>query len=60
MLALARGVSIPWDEEPWLPIDGLFTLRNARERNTELVCRYATEYLRWRVSLQTHKLMGLR
>jgi 7-carboxy-7-deazaguanine synthase len=31
-----------------------------RERNTELVFRYVAEHPRWRVSLQTHKLMGIR
>jgi 7-carboxy-7-deazaguanine synthase (Cx14CxxC type) len=31
-----------------------------RERNTELVFRYVAAHPRWRVSLQTHKLMGIR
>ena len=31
-----------------------------RERNTELVFRYVAEHPQWKVSLQTHKLMGIR
>jgi len=30
-----------------------------RERNTELTIRYCLEHPRWRLSLQTHKLIGL-
>lgn len=30
-----------------------------RERNTELALRYCLEHPRWRLSLQTHKLLGL-
>jgi 7-carboxy-7-deazaguanine synthase (Cx14CxxC type) len=37
------------------PMDG-----PERERNTELVFRYVAGHPRWRVSLQTHKLMGIR
>jgi 7-carboxy-7-deazaguanine synthase len=31
-----------------------------RERNTELATRYCLEHPRWRLSLQTHKLIGIR
>jgi len=31
-----------------------------RERNTELAFRYVAEHPQWKVSLQTHKLMGIR
>jgi 7-carboxy-7-deazaguanine synthase len=37
------------------PMDG-----PERDRNTELAVRYCLENPRWRVSLQTHKLMGIR
>jgi 7-carboxy-7-deazaguanine synthase (Cx14CxxC type) len=30
-----------------------------RERNTQLAVRYCLEHPRWRLSLQTHKLLGL-
>ncbi len=30
-----------------------------RERNTELAVHYCLEHTRWRVSLQTHKLLGI-
>ncbi len=30
-----------------------------RERNTELAIRYCLEHPRWRLSLQTHKLLGI-
>jgi 7-carboxy-7-deazaguanine synthase (Cx14CxxC type) len=30
-----------------------------RERNTQLAARYCLEHPRWRLSLQTHKLLGL-
>jgi 7-carboxy-7-deazaguanine synthase len=30
-----------------------------RERNTELALRYCMEHPRWRLSLQTHKLLGI-
>ena len=36
------------------PMDG-----PQRDRNTELAVRYCLENPRWRVSLQTHKLMGI-
>lgn len=36
------------------PMDG-----RRRERNTELAARYCLEHPRWRLSLQTHKLVGL-
>src|SRR5205807_1398048 len=37
------------------PMDG-----PALERNTELAARYCLEHPRWRLSLQTHKLLGIR
>ena len=36
------------------PMDG-----PERERNTELALRYCMEHPRWRLSLQTHKLLGI-
>jgi 7-carboxy-7-deazaguanine synthase len=36
------------------PMDG-----PARERNTRLAVRYCLEHPRWRLSLQTHKLLGI-
>lgn len=36
------------------PMDGA-----ARERNTELALRYCLEHPQWRLSLQTHKLLGI-
>jgi 7-carboxy-7-deazaguanine synthase (Cx14CxxC type) len=36
------------------PMDG-----SDRDRNTELAVNYCLEHPRWRVSLQTHKLMGI-
>jgi 7-carboxy-7-deazaguanine synthase (Cx14CxxC type) len=36
------------------PMDG-----PRRERNTELAVRYCLEHPRWRLSLQTHKLLGI-
>ncbi|MGH7548808.1 MAG: 7-carboxy-7-deazaguanine synthase [Gemmatimonadales bacterium] len=36
------------------PMDG-----PARSRNTELAIRYCLDHPRWRLSLQTHKLLGL-
>lgn len=36
------------------PMDG-----PERERNTQLAVRYCLEHPRWRLSLQTHKLLGL-
>ncbi len=30
-----------------------------RERNTQLVLRYCLEHPQWRISLQTHKLLGI-
>lgn len=36
------------------PMDGLL-----RERNTHLALRYCLEHPRWRLSLQTHKLIGI-
>lgn len=37
------------------PMDG-----PAVEQNTELAARYCLEHPRWRLSLQTHKLLGIR
>jgi 7-carboxy-7-deazaguanine synthase (Cx14CxxC type) len=37
------------------PMDG-----PEREQNTRLAVRYCLEHPRWRLSLQTHKLLGLR
>src|SRR5881392_2531696 len=37
------------------PMDG-----PAVEQNTELAARYCLEHPRWRLSLQTHKLLGMR
>ncbi len=37
------------------PMDG-----PSREQNTELAVRYCLEHPQWRLSLQTHKLLGLR
>jgi 7-carboxy-7-deazaguanine synthase len=31
-----------------------------RERNTALAARYCLEHPRWRLSLQTHKILGLK
>jgi 7-carboxy-7-deazaguanine synthase (Cx14CxxC type) len=40
----------------WLqPMDG-----EDRERNTALAIAYCLEYPKWRLSLQTHKLIGIR
>jgi 7-carboxy-7-deazaguanine synthase len=36
------------------PMDG-----RGRERNTRLVVRYCLEHPQWRLSLQTHKLLGI-
>lgn len=36
------------------PMDGL-----ERERNTELALRYCLDHPQWRLSLQTHKLLGI-
>ncbi len=36
------------------PMDG-----PERERNTRLAVRYCLEHPRWRLSLQTHKLLGI-
>ncbi|HSN98236.1 MAG TPA: 7-carboxy-7-deazaguanine synthase [Candidatus Nanopelagicales bacterium] len=36
------------------PMDGLL-----RQRNTELSVRYCLEHPRWRLSLQTHKVLGI-
>jgi organic radical activating enzyme len=36
------------------PMDG-----PERERNTQLAARYCLEHPRWRLSLQSHKLIGL-
>ena len=36
------------------PMDGLL-----RQRNTELAVRYCLEHPKWRLSLQTHKLLGI-
>jgi 7-carboxy-7-deazaguanine synthase len=36
------------------PMDGPY-----RERNTQLALRYCMEHPRWRLSLQTHKLLGI-
>jgi 7-carboxy-7-deazaguanine synthase len=30
-----------------------------RERNTELAVRYCLQHPQWRLSLQTHKLLGI-
>jgi len=30
-----------------------------RERNTQLATRYCLEHPQWRLSLQTHKLLGI-
>jgi organic radical activating enzyme len=30
------------------------------DKNTELAARYCLEHPRWRLSLQTHKLLGIR
>jgi organic radical activating enzyme len=30
------------------------------EQNTELATRYCLEHPKWRLSLQTHKLLGIR
>lgn len=37
------------------PMDG-----PSREQNTELAVRYCLDHPQWRLSLQTHKLLGLR
>ncbi|WP_437896189.1 7-carboxy-7-deazaguanine synthase [Sorangium sp. So ce124] len=36
------------------PMDGLL-----RQRNTELALRYCLEHPQWRLSLQTHKMLGI-
>jgi organic radical activating enzyme len=37
------------------PMDGLH-----REKNTELALRYCLDHPQWRLSLQTHKILGIR
>jgi organic radical activating enzyme len=37
------------------PMDG-----PEQERNTELALQYCLEHPQWRLSLQTHKLLGIR
>jgi 7-carboxy-7-deazaguanine synthase (Cx14CxxC type) len=50
-----------WDFGHFLlqPMDGL-TEDGARERNTRAALEYCLAHPRWRLSLQTHKLLGLR
>lgn len=45
---------LPFDHFWLQPMDG-----QHRERNTELAVEYCMNNPRWRVSLQTHKLMGI-
>lgn len=47
--------NLPFDHFWLQPMDGLH-----RARNTELAVEYCMNNPRWRVSLQTHKLMGIR
>lgn len=55
-----EGIDPAWFEELDFrhfflqPMDG-----PDRERNTELAVRYCLEHPRWRLSLQTHKLLGI-
>jgi 7-carboxy-7-deazaguanine synthase (Cx14CxxC type) len=43
------------------PMDGAHFKENAgRAKNTELAVRYCMEHPRWRLSLQTHKFVGIR
>jgi 7-carboxy-7-deazaguanine synthase len=50
----ARYLGLAFRHFSLQPMDG-----PARERNTDLVCRYVADHPEWRVSLQTHKLVGL-
>jgi 7-carboxy-7-deazaguanine synthase len=50
-----RYEALPFRHFSLQPMDG-----PERERNTELALQYCAEHPRWRLSLQTHKLLGLR
>jgi 7-carboxy-7-deazaguanine synthase len=41
------------------PMDGPASRPEVRERNTAAAVRYCQEHPRWRLSLQTHKLLGI-
>ena len=47
--------SLPFDHFFLQPMDG-----PERERNTQLALQYCLEHPRWRLSLQTHKILGIR
>lgn len=49
-----RYAALPFRHFSLQPMDG-----PARERNTELAVQYCVEHPRWRLSLQTHKLLGI-
>jgi 7-carboxy-7-deazaguanine synthase (Cx14CxxC type) len=51
----ARYEGLAFDHFLLQPMDG-----PARVANTELAVRYCLEHPRWRLSLQTHKLIGIR
>jgi 7-carboxy-7-deazaguanine synthase len=50
----ARYESLDFEHFFLQPMDG-----PAREENTQLAVRYCLEHPRWRLSLQTHKLLGI-
>jgi 7-carboxy-7-deazaguanine synthase len=49
-----RYDALPFRHFSLQPMDG-----PERERNTELAVQYCVEHPRWRLSLQTHKLLGI-
>jgi 7-carboxy-7-deazaguanine synthase len=49
-----RFVSLPFRNFFLQPMDG-----PERERNTQLALRYCLDHPQWRMSLQTHKLLGI-
>jgi 7-carboxy-7-deazaguanine synthase len=49
-----RYAALPFRHFSLQPMDG-----PERERNTELAIQYCVEHPRWRLSLQTHKLLGI-
>ena len=49
-----RFAALPFRHFFLQPMDG-----PERERNTQLALRYCLEHPRWRISLQTHKLLGI-
>jgi 7-carboxy-7-deazaguanine synthase len=55
-----RFAALAFDHFLIQPMDGLPGDRDARARNTASAVEYCLSHPQWRLSMQTHKVIGIR